>query len=86
MRQRELSQLRDDVHVLVEHDAAREAAKNAGPSISEQIQELLASPDEVAAALAWDAKYLGEGSPDCLALEGLDEDARGDALEEALAA
>jgi hypothetical protein len=45
----------------------------------------LADPAEVAAAMEWDAKYLGQGSPDCLALEGLDEDDRGAALEAALA-
>jgi hypothetical protein len=40
----------------------------------------------VAAALEWDNRYLGQGSPDCLALEGLDENARIAALEKSLAA
>jgi hypothetical protein len=60
--------------------------ERVGPPVWLQVQALLADPAEVAAAMEWDAKYLGEGSPDRIDFAGMDEEARIAALEKSLAA
>lgn len=63
---------------------AGDEARLAGDAMRADIHRMLSSPDELAAAMEWDNRYLGQDSPDRLVLEGLNEEAVVDALEQAL--
>jgi hypothetical protein len=65
----------------LEEIVAARPVERVGPPVWEQVQAMLRDPQEVAAAVAWDNSHLA-----AIDFAGLDEEAHGDALEQALAA
>lgn len=65
--------------------AAGSMTRQDGPSIAEQVAEILADPARVAAEIAWDEKYLLSDSPFHIDLTGMSREERGAAIEAAYA-